>query len=495
MMAGYYLLSFVIAFGALALAVGLVLFWRVPVFGLLILFAIAALSLWTAVRTFFYKRPDRAIGGLELTREREPALFAFIEELAVEMATRPPTKIHLVANANAFVAERGGFLGLGTRRILGLGYLTLRRSTRSELRAVLAHELGHYVSGDTALGALVHRSHQVLVRSVETVSREDAVSADIFSISVARTILVSVLHAYARVALRVSLAVARRQELEADRHAVELAGKEAWVRSLSQVVLAGAALNAFNACEVGPLAACEAWPDEYWNGFDAFEKAARADIAKSMAEEARDPFDTHPTLEDRVGFANSLPESEASEDTRPSLGLLSDSAQSWAELERLVAADLPRVPWARAAELRATRVRDMAIEISTALGGLLPGPRWVDIARSGLRCLEAEGLYRIVVAAAPELRQANGAEWASASPVVFEATLGPLVAMALVENHGGAFRHVFGSRLQVTLDNDVHCPWTLTREAAASASGLERLRAVLADRAMPQNDARGIPKA
>ncbi|MBL9110529.1 MAG: M48 family metallopeptidase, partial [Myxococcales bacterium] len=163
MVAGYYALSLVVAAGSVALIV-VVVRWHGPSIALVMLGALAVLSLWTAGRVLFERgKQDGDLPGIVLDAAAEPALFSLVADVAREVGTRPPDEIRLIPDANAFVTEVGGTFGFGRRRVLALGYLDLRASNRSELVATIAHELGHFVAGDTALGPLVRRAHTVLV--------------------------------------------------------------------------------------------------------------------------------------------------------------------------------------------------------------------------------------------------------------------------------------------------------------------------------------------
>jgi len=54
-----------------------------------------------------------------------------------------PKEVYLIADVNASVAQRGGILGVGSRRVVGLGLPLTRILSVAQLRAVLAHEFGH----------------------------------------------------------------------------------------------------------------------------------------------------------------------------------------------------------------------------------------------------------------------------------------------------------------------------------------------------------------
>ena len=75
--------------------------------------------------------------------------------------------MYLVLDVNAFVMERGGIMGIGSRRVMGIGLALLASVTTVQFRAVLAHEFGHYYGGDTKLGPWVYKARLAMIRTVE----------------------------------------------------------------------------------------------------------------------------------------------------------------------------------------------------------------------------------------------------------------------------------------------------------------------------------------
>ncbi|MEU8946111.1 M48 family metallopeptidase [Streptomyces sp. NPDC048489] len=104
--------------------------------------------------------------ALPVTPHDQPELWAQIQAAAEVTGQRPPDELYLVAEANAWVAEQSRLLGLlpGRRRML-LGLPMLDGLTVPQLRAVLAHEFGHYANLDTRLGAM--RGQEALLHTVE----------------------------------------------------------------------------------------------------------------------------------------------------------------------------------------------------------------------------------------------------------------------------------------------------------------------------------------
>ncbi|HZT56606.1 MAG TPA: M48 family metallopeptidase, partial [Burkholderiaceae bacterium] len=109
--------------------------------------------------------------GVRLRRERQPKLWQLIEEVAQATAQPMPAEVFLVTDVNAFVAQRGGLLGIGSRRVLGIGLPLLQLLTVAEVRAVLAHEFGHFHGGDTKLGPWIYKTRGAVLRTVHNFAK------------------------------------------------------------------------------------------------------------------------------------------------------------------------------------------------------------------------------------------------------------------------------------------------------------------------------------
>lgn len=108
----------------------------------------AGVILWSIM-----PRWDRfAAPGPELRAQDHPELFRQLQAIAAATEQPLPTEVYAVADMNAWVMDRGGLLGFGSRRVMALGLPLLKILTVSEARAVIAHEFGHFYGGDTKLG-------------------------------------------------------------------------------------------------------------------------------------------------------------------------------------------------------------------------------------------------------------------------------------------------------------------------------------------------------
>jgi hypothetical protein len=119
--------------------------------------------------------------------------------------------------------------------------------------------------------------------------------------------------AYAKLFLRVTNAVSRQQEFSADQLAARTVGANATISGLQKVHKYGLAFNAFFQQEYLPVIEAGYQPPML-GGFEIFLKAPRITEAvnnyynEQLTEGKSDPYDTHPSLKERIAALQSLPQ-------------------------------------------------------------------------------------------------------------------------------------------------------------------------------------------
>ena len=203
---------------------------------------------------------------------------------------------------------------------MGVGLPLLELLTEAELRAVIAHEFGHYVGGDTALGPWIYRTRAAIGRTLEEVAGHSGLLAKPFEW-------------YGTAFLRITHAVSRAQEFVADATAARIAGKDALKRALVKIAGGAPAYDGFFRSEMAP-SLVRGWRPPLAAGFRQFLVAPTVapEVAKvvdmELANTKTDPYDTHPTLRgqpvalDRLGAA--APRQHDADDTAPASTLLGD---------------------------------------------------------------------------------------------------------------------------------------------------------------------------
>ncbi|MFT3711753.1 MAG: M48 family metalloprotease [Archangium sp.] len=284
---------------------GLVLGWLLAI-ALFIAAAVVAVSLWP--KRVKFKPP-----GPELKRDLHPALFKEIDRVAARCDVAPPKHVYLAPDVNAFVADVGGFAGLFSTRVLGVGLPLLHCLSRAEFRSVLAHEFGHFAGGDTRIGGWVFRTRTAigaLVENLAAAAETTAASGDGAFLALFFAALRVPFVAFGNFYLRFSLALSRAQELGADAQAAQLEGVDVLVRSLTRVRAAAIGFDGYMRSEVVPLLEQGVLPP-IGPGLSRFLEAPGVSehlsrISQAMDDEPEHALDSHPPLVTRIAHARGL---------------------------------------------------------------------------------------------------------------------------------------------------------------------------------------------
>ncbi|MBI5103684.1 MAG: M48 family metallopeptidase [Solirubrobacterales bacterium] len=291
-------IALTIAFHAFALTVGLGLI-AAPILGIVLadwanvwlaFFCIATGV--TILRAIVPRRAPFEAPGPELRPEAQPRLFEVLRDVAREAGDEPPDAVYLAHDVNASVTEHGR----PRRRVLLLGLPLLQALTVDELRAVVAHEHGHYVGGDLRAAAWVWRTRAALFRTLDALYDEERWG---------RRLVAQPFKWYAKAFLRITNAVSRREELAADALAARVAGTAAQASALRSLAAAAAAFPAYVDDDLDPALALGGRPP-IAEGFARFlavpavRSATEEHLAQRLAEEQPDPYASHPTLRERL---------------------------------------------------------------------------------------------------------------------------------------------------------------------------------------------------
>src|SRR5580698_139728 len=168
---------------------------------------VAGSMMWSLIP----RRDKFTAPGLPLERTSHPRLFAEIDSIAGALDEPLPSEVYLIGDANAWVADRGGLMGFGSRRVMGLGLPLLSILTISQFRAVLAHEFAHYYGGDTSLGPWVYKTQTAIVRIFQNIGSVGQL-ARIAILGVMYLVVTTLMKWYFIVFLRASKLVSRQKE-------------------------------------------------------------------------------------------------------------------------------------------------------------------------------------------------------------------------------------------------------------------------------------------
>lgn len=196
---------------------------------------------------FFVKRGSLA-GVFEIKAEQQPALFQFLHQMADAAGAPRPHRVFLSARVNASVSYDLSILNLllPSRKNLEIGLGLVNVLTLGELRAVLAHEFGHFAQRSMAVGRWVYIAQQVAGHLVARRDRFDGfllgLSRSDFRIawigwlvSLVVWAIRSLVDSAFRVVVLMQRALSREMELNADLVAVHLTGSDALVHALHRL--------------------------------------------------------------------------------------------------------------------------------------------------------------------------------------------------------------------------------------------------------------------
>jgi heat shock protein HtpX len=268
--------------------------------------AVAGAILWALLP----RRDKPEAPGLLLERTEHPRLFGELDAIASALNEPLPGEVYLIGEVNAFVADRGGILGFGRRRVMSIGLPLLSSLTIPEIRAVLAHEFAHYYGGDTRMGPWVYKTQCAMIRAFQNMGSLGQVGR-IAALQVVNLVVSFVLKWYFIFFLRVSNFLSRKKEYRADELACLVAGREPLVQGLRKIHGAGMAWGAYWNSEVVPVLNLGYLP-AIGDGFSRFLAAPQiagqlaVGIEKEIAEGKTKPYDTHPPLRERIAAVEKL---------------------------------------------------------------------------------------------------------------------------------------------------------------------------------------------
>ncbi|MFG3392233.1 MULTISPECIES: M48 family metallopeptidase [Streptomyces] len=381
LLAGFYLLGFVLLAGLAAVDWAAAVHTPGP-FALKV-FIVSAVLAVPIVRGMFMLRtpPEEDVPGVRVDDGDEPRLWQTVRDIARQVGTRAPDEILLTGDVNASVGEDSRFLGLagGTRR-LHIGLPLMTGLSETQLRAVLAHEMGHYGNADTRLAAVSERGRVHVLRTIAhfearagaKVSKErarqekkaaaavakgrKAKEVDTTGTGITYRAMARLYTAYGKFYLRATLSGSRRAEFAADIAAARIAGRDATASALREIPVIDAAhdfyLNSY--ATLGTDAGLLPPPGEFLGGFRRLLAARHEELAAMrggrLPAEPVSPYDSHPPIAERVARIEALPDDgRASDPARPSLSLLSDAEGALAAVEETVltpaALELRRLDW------------------------------------------------------------------------------------------------------------------------------------------------------
>ena len=176
--------------------------------------------------------------GTEIKRKDYPELFSVIDEVVEKAGCKFPRKVYVYNECNAFVNCRSiwGHL-FNVRKNLTIGLPLLYTLNKTELKAILSHEFGHFTQKSIAINSIANLSEFIcaaIARSLEQIERADADSYEAkaqWFAELATKIMVKQYHNVAPL----NGILSRAQEFDADTFSYSIVGSDAAISALSKI--------------------------------------------------------------------------------------------------------------------------------------------------------------------------------------------------------------------------------------------------------------------
>ncbi|WP_157274103.1 M48 family metalloprotease [Pedobacter sp. BAL39] len=193
---------------------------------------------------------------MEINKEQQPELFSLIHDIVREVGTTFPKRVYLSSDVNASVFYDSNFWSMffPVRKNLQIGMGLMNAVSVTELKAILAHEFGHFSQRSMKVGSYVYNVNKVIYNMLydndsygSLLNRWSNMSSyfGVFAkgaILVVRGIQYVLMKVY-RVLNLNYMALSREMEFHADAVAASVTGSGPLVTSLLRLELADQSLS------------------------------------------------------------------------------------------------------------------------------------------------------------------------------------------------------------------------------------------------------------
>lgn len=196
---------------------------------------------------FFIKHGSKS-DDIEITPAQQPRLFQFLHRLADEAGAPRPHRVYLSPRVNAAVFYDLSILNFffPSRKNLEIGLALVNVLTLGELKAVCAHEFGHFAQRSMAVGRWVYMAQQIAAHIVAKRDALDKLLRGLSNVDIRiawigwiLTLIVwsirSLMETAFRVVVLAQRALSREMEMQADLVAVSLTGSDSLIHALHRL--------------------------------------------------------------------------------------------------------------------------------------------------------------------------------------------------------------------------------------------------------------------
>ena len=215
------------------------------------LIAAGFMILYFLIKFIFATNKTDTSDFIEISQDEQPELFAMIHDLVKEIETDFPQKVFLSHNVNASVFYNSSFWSMffPVRKNLQIGVGLINSLTNQELRAILAHEFGHFSQRSMKVGSYVYNVNNVIFNMLynnDTLKKMHENLANLSSyIALPLNISILSINGIQKILQKLYdyvninyLALSREMEFHADEIAANVAGSNAMTDGLKRLSFA-----------------------------------------------------------------------------------------------------------------------------------------------------------------------------------------------------------------------------------------------------------------
>ena len=302
------------------------------------------------------KKADRS-HLLEVTEEQQPGLFKLIREIVDEVKTKFPKQVYLSSDVNAAVFYDSNFWSMffPVRKNLQIGIGLMNAVSATELKAILAHEFGHFSQRSMKVGSYVYNMNKVIYNILydnenynSLLDRWSNTSSYFLLFSKGAVLVIRgiqyVLVKVYRILNLNYLALSREMEFHADAVAASVTGSDPLISSLLRLELADQSLSAVFDYYNGKIAVSQKTANFYPQHYFVLSHIAQVenlpiegglpkvsvDIYNKISKTRlvlHDQWSSHPGAEERVARLSALNQPLKGGDGRIAIDVLKDKEQ------------------------------------------------------------------------------------------------------------------------------------------------------------------------
>jgi len=340
---GYALMTFYPSFVTLMLGAGLI--------------SMSLMILFFLIKFIFSTEKKDNSHLLELKAEEQPELFRLIQVVVNEVDTDFPHKVFLSSEVNASVSYVSNFWSMffPVRKNLQIGMGLLNAVSKTEFKAILAHEFGHFSQRSMRVGSYVYNANMVMYnmlydsKGYEATLKQWSEASSYFNFfsSIAIWMVTAIQGLLKKIYEIVNinyLALSREMEFHADAAAARVAGSQPMINALLRIELAEQSLGVVFTYYNGKIAEAKKTDNFYPQQYFVMKQRAAAEhflledgLPQISADHYRklnstklvlkDQWSSHPSNYDRISALNVLNQTERPEAAGIAIDLLSNKEE------------------------------------------------------------------------------------------------------------------------------------------------------------------------